>query len=313
MAQIWLGRKLDSGDQDETVEYKPGSMPTFKFKKSRVYLCIGNDLDDEEDDILANPNTPALGSTLSGGYPVKNRKATEVARVIHPVTQTPTILWEVEVSSDSSLSFAFPGGTIITPETRPPILKWTTNEEEVDFDYDVRTGEPITNVNGEPIFDTRKIVYPVLNYTRYESYYLNVPELQRLYANTLNQTIFFGFPSESCLMLPIEVEEEQFEIEGSEGLATVTYNKVTYRIECKVNDYYGSDAPFTSRYLNEGYYVRPAPGALPVMNAPNGNKTRINLKADGTALALGDDPIWLPYNKYKIANWTDLDLYDPTL
>jgi hypothetical protein len=314
MAQIWLGRTLNEADEDQTVEYQPGNLPKFNYKKSHSFYCLSSDMDDTEAQILANANCPALGSTTELGYPIKSRKAIEVDRIArHPVTGGPCVLWRVEVSADSSLSFAFPGGEIVLPEARRPVIKWTTNEEEIDFDYDVRTGQPVANVNGEPIFDTRKIIYPVLNYTRYESYYLNVPSLQNTYANTLNSVIFLGFPIESCLMLPLEIEEEEFELEEEGELATVTYNKVTYRIECKVGDYYANSRPFNPRYLNEGYYYRKAAGQKPVINAPDGNKTRVNLKVDGTILPDGDPYVWLEFYKYKAADWTALNIVMPEI
>lgn len=315
MAQIWLGRTLEESTEDQSVEYTKGSPPTFKFKRDRSYLIIANDMDDNEADILNNVFVPALGSDIEVGYPVKTRKATEVARIAsHPETGVPTMLWKVEVSSDSSISGGFgAGGEVILPEQYPPKIKWTTNEEEVDFDYDVRTGQPVSNTVGEPIFDTRKIVYPVFNYTRYESYYIDVPSLQNAYANTLNSVSFLGFPVESCLMLPIEVEEEEMEVPGEEEneYLTVTYNKVTYRIECKVGDYYQSSRPYNPRYLNEGYYYRPAVGQQPVINAPDGNKTRLNLKVDGTPLPVGDPYVWLEYYKYKAADWSALGITAP--
>lgn len=308
MAQIWLGRTLNEANQDESVEYKPGDLPKFNTRKTHSYYCIANSLSDTESDILANVNCPALGSISELGQPIKTRKAEEIDRVVHPVTHVPTILWKVEVSSDSALSFAFPGGVVVTPEARRPIIKWTTAEEEVVFNYDMRTGFAVTNSVFEPIFDTRKIVYPVLHYTRYESFYLDVPLLQRTYAMTNNSTEFLGFPIDSCLMLPIEVEEEEFEIDD---YTTVTYNKVTYHIECKVNDYYANQHPYTAKYLNEGYYYRPAVGQKPVINAPDGHKTKVNLELNGTIVPDGVDPIWLEYDKYKAADWTALAITMP--
>lgn len=308
MAQIWLGRTLNESDQDESVEYTPGQFPKFNTKRSHAFYCIAADLDDQESDILANPNCPTLGSVGELGAPIKTRKATEIDRVVHPVTGAPTILWKVEVSSDSSLNFAFPGGIAVTPETKRPIIKWTTAEEEVVFNYDMRTGYAVTNSVFEPIFDTRKIVYPILHYTRYESYYLDVPALQRAYALTNNAAVFLGFPIDSCLMLPIEVEEEEFEVDD---FTTVIYNKVTYHIECKVNDYYANNHPYTAKYLNEGYYYRPAVGQKPVINAPDGHKTKVNLELDGTIVPDGVDPIWLEYDKYKSANWDGLNIVLP--
>lgn len=310
MAQIWLGSMLSNRSSDEEVEYQPGQMPTFKYKKKRSYFVIADNAAEDEDDILANPNVPALGSTAALGYPIKTRGAKEADYVIHPVTLAKTILWEVEVSSDSTLNFAFPGGAVVPPLDLPAKYKWTFKEREVDFNYDVVTGRELANVNGEPLFRSRKLLYPVLNITRYESYFQDFAAKQAAYANTLNSLPFGPFARGICLMNPIQSEEEVIELEGEE--ATVTFLKVTYEIDCLCNDYYvggdGTSSPWLAWILNEGFYVRPAPGQPPQLNQWDGNKTRINLDLDGTALPLDAEPVWLSFNEFKFKDWTDLAL-----
>lgn len=311
MAQIWLGSTLGDRSTDQEVEGKSGQLPTYKFRRKRTFLVIADDADETEDDILANANVPALGNTSTLGYPVKSRSAKERDYVLHPISGVKTILWEVEVSCDSSLSFAFPPGGGVLPENFPPKYKWTQKEREVDFYYDVITGEPLLNTVNEPIFASRKILYPVLTITRYESYYQDLSAKQAAYGNTVNSVAFGSFNAGECLMNPIVAEEETFEIDD-EGLTTVTYLKVTYEIDCLVNDYYsGVNNPWKRRFLNQGYYYRPAPGAPPVLNVVDGNKTIVNLALNGTILPDDQDPIWLPFNEFKTANWTALNL-DPT-
>ena len=311
MAQIFLGSFLNGRSTEEEVEGKAGQMPTFKYRRKRTYYIIADNATENEDDILANANIPDLGNTSVLGFPVKTRGAKESEYVIHPVTGVPTTLWEVEISSDSTLSLTFPGGTVTPPLELPPKYKWTQKEREVDFSYDVVTGAPLQNVNGEPIFRTRKILYPVLTITRYESYFQDLSTLQKTYGNTLNLEPFGPFPKGVCLMNPIQAEEEVIQLDD-QGMpdATVTFLKVTYEIDCLVNDYYEGDttSPWSVWELNQGYYVRPAPGQPPQLNIWDGNKTRINLALNGTALPLDAEPIWLEFNEFKYADWTPLEL-----
>ena len=301
MAQIWLGEKEATQEKDESVEAEKGGFPKYNYKRSRTYLIIANALSDSEEDILANVNVPALGSTTTLGMPVKSRKATYIARITrHPVTSVPTALWEVEVSGDSELTFVLTGNPVV--EDRDLLVRWTIEEEELAFTHDAVHGYPVVNANGEPCHETIKVAYPVLELTRLEPYPMD-PFVMGFYFNSLNKESFWGFPPKTGKMTLEAVEE----IDEEEA---IIYSKVTYKIAFKVGVWFDDD-PWLARPLHEGFLVRHQPGVKPVVNKTEGNPVKINLAEDGTALPDGDDPFYLSFNKYIPKSWFGLGMHQP--
>lgn len=300
MAQIFLGQKEAENSKEDEMEAKRGSFPTFNFKRERTYLIIATDVNDSEDQILANPNIPQLGTTETLGIPVKSRTAKEISTVArHPITGVRTILWEVTISGDSQLTYAAGGSQIIEEITA--LVEWDVEDEDVHFERDVITGVPLVNSNLEPIFDEREASYPVAKVTRFEPYPAD-PNLFLSYHNTINKSVFWGAAPKSVklkIKAPIEINEQ-------EG---VIFCKTEYWFYFKVGDF--DDEPWCPRYLNEGYYVKSDPLALPALNKVQGEKTKVNLALDGTALPEGAAPVWLKYNKYRVVEWYGLNLHLP--
>jgi hypothetical protein len=310
MGQIFLGATNDT-NYEEDVKVEKSQFPEFNFRRERTYQIIATDLNDEEGEILANPNILDLAESDLYGLPVKSRRARMVTRLArHPETGVPTALWEVTISADSELKLSGGGGTETDPTNLDPVIDWEIEEEDVAFAYDVITGLPVQNVNGEWLFEERQASYPVAVLTRYETYPVD-PLLVQTFHNSINLSSFWGFAPGSCRM-KIQSEHEDIEMPGK---VVQRFAKVTYRIAVKVGDFYES-RPWVARFLNEGYYVRQYTDfdfsvSEPFLNKPTGEKTKVNLRLDGTILNNDEDPVYLEFNRYRYQEWYDLGLHLP--
>lgn len=263
------------------------------IKHSRTWYVLADDTSQREADITATPGLPGLFTLDEGAWAV-GATARDTMRVRHPVTGVAAALWEVTINFDSSID----PDDDEDPEDKPPTVRWYGETEEEVLEKDAITGDPVQTDAEEPIIITTPIILPVLEIKRYELYPFD-PTTMLDYSHHTNSTAFWGAPTGSALMLPMEVDEET--IEG------VKYVVVTYRIKFKIKPDLAE--PWKARVLHHGFKYRTAPGQPPVIyKDKHGNPATINLTAGGTKLPDGDPPEYLEFNRFQKANFNTLSL-----
>ena len=265
------------------------------------YYVLADDQFDTEDDILATAGIPALFSVWNNAW-VKGYKAKEINTVVHPVTGVATILWCVTIELDSDLD----QDDDETPTNRTPVVRWTGETEDELLEEDPITGEPIQTDADEPIIITTPIVLPILEIKRYETYPFD-PDTMLSYSHHTNSTEFWGAPTGSAVMMPMEVDEET--IEGTK------YCVVTYRIKFKIKPNAGGSSggenePWKARVLHHGFKYRPAPGEPPVAaEDKHGNPITVNLRnGTGERLDEGEPAEYKAFNRYEKIDFNALAL-----
>lgn len=295
-----LGIKDGSPSSDYTVN--PGTITFEDRDGSRTYYILADTLDDTHADIRATTGVPQLYALISGGFYVDKHSVKEHGRVLHPVTNVATILYELEVHYTNKIN-PNQQDSEQPPESRSPVIRWTGTVEDETVDEDVN-GTPLQTTAGEKIIATVPVVYPVLEIKRYELYPFD-PDVILDYSYRINSSTFWGAKRGSALMLPMECDEQI--IEGEK------YHYVTYRIRFKIRP--DLAVPFKARILHEGtqYFANPGDKAAnidPIKALDeNGNPLTVNLKvADGTKLGPNDPAEFIEFDLNDEADFNDLNL-----
>lgn len=288
-----LGRKDgDFNGMDKLENNRGGRFVRRQF--SSTFYVLADALTDEPDAILATTGIPPLFYPTAGAW-VVGRKLRESQTVTHPVTGVTTVLWEVQVDYDSAVDIDEEEEQ--EPEAREPVVRWTTEEEEIALELDAITGEAIQTEAGEPIIMTTKVKLPVLEVRRYELYPFD-PDVILSYDNKVCSTEFYGAPPFHAYMTGIEADQET--INGTK------YAVATYRVAFKFD---GSERPWKAKPLHYGTKYRPAPGEPAIAyQDENGNLLTVNLQTGGTPLPEGDTPQYLSFNRFNLADFNLLSL-----
>lgn len=314
MANKFLGKLEQAKDLKIELEQSGMFFNLQKNGKEGCYYVLAQDKNQSEDSIVDTPGIPVLGTVLNGA-PVKGFSAREVATVRHWQTGVITILWEVEVSTDSKLT-ADNTNTSGDPTEMRPRRRWYTEKEEVSPEKD-RDGELIQTATGERLIVEFPEVINVLEITRYEEAPFD-PLKQFHYCNKSNLETFYGAPSGCALMDDIQSDEE--EVNGQ------TYCKVTYVVKFKIRDAVppvGSTTTTTDpnqinleedtyshvKLLHRGYQFFPTVEAAsdkkPQIYKVDGQPTEVNIDAQGLITTI---PFFVPYLKHKKKDWSPLGL-----
>lgn len=184
-----------------------------------------------------------------------------------------------------------------------PTLRTRSEVEEIAALKD-RDGVPILNTAGDP-FDPplprnrRTIVFEI---TRLERYF--DPDLIDQYEDAVNATEWLGRPAESFKVLSITGDCNWVDDVG--GYAWTVVYTIGYRKPVETSA--GPVSGWADLVLNAGLRQKVA-GArkqITVDNAPVASP--VPLKADGTAAAPADDPVYLTFKLCQTADFDELDL-----
>lgn len=318
MATKFLGKRHAATDSPSTLEVIKG-IKTIRKRLKEVYIILGADVNDTEEDILADPNLPDINTTVDG-YLIHKITPKETATVIHPDSGDQTILWEVTVDGDDKFDEAQSSGSgsgeMSTVEilNATPVEEWDSVEEDEQLTADPTTGFPFTTVNGEPIIVTRKAVYPVLTIQRIENYPFN-PVTIHQFSNKTNSQTFRGALPGWALMLPPKAELFVF---GSHTLSKVTY-RIKFRTEAQSlfgtsirsdgSDVENSDVtPFMVRVLHQGtkHRIELPDGSLTdpvVWLDENGSPATVNLDYEGIMINDPTNPVFIVGDRHRTVDF----------
>jgi hypothetical protein len=237
-----------------------------------------------------------MWSWLGQGY-INNIDATVVDQVIHPATGVPCELWEVVFSwSDDRSPRDDQPPTALQPKER-----WYGENYTVASKLDIN-GTPIETTAGEPIYAEFTYSYIILEVKRYERFPFDAGTMIK-YVNKTNSKTFRGFPAKTGLMLPMTVEETEYQ--------GIKLNEVTYTIKFKYDDG-GPESGWTFTTPNQGYKFRPAPGADPEIFMKDEQPTIINLALDGTRLSKAEEDAgnfkYVSFEMYASVDFTPLGI-----
>lgn len=279
---------------------------TKQSKFARTYYVLSDNVSQTEATIMATSGVPQHLSILSGAWCIR-QEAKEVATVgKHPTLGVPCILWEVTCHFDSDVDV---DEASQTPTARTPKVRWYGENEEELLDADAITGDPIVTPAGERLLVTGPACISILEVRRFESPPFS-PTIQLDYANHANSTTFYGAPEGTALMLPIEASEPQV-------IDSTSVVEVIYRIKFKIkkapggglqsNTWMAKPLAQGTKYLKEGSGGSGGMVATVYTDA-NGNRTTVNLAADGTKLPPDAPPVFLAFNRFPKVNFNTLAL-----
>jgi len=306
MAATLLGIK--DGTDSAEKGYEKGAATVQK--KSLTYYVITANTSEGEAEVLNAAGLPELGDTLFGGH-VNNLKPTHISRVRNPVTGTPADLWEVEVSSDSTVG----DGQAPTPgdgsDFDSVTVRWSCEKETLHLKRDIITGKPVQTVNGEPIHAEYEISHPVLEIERYEEYPFD-PNRILTYVNTVCENEYWGAPLGDALMTDIEVDE----YEESGFILNIIRYRVKFWSGMNAVDYLLPEepSPWQLELLHQGTMYRTplvtGGGGNKIVRAEdeNGNPITVNLDIGGFQLDPDAEPVFLPFNRYRKRDWSELNI-----
>jgi hypothetical protein len=275
-----------------------------------------SDAADTEDDVRAQ--FVSLGTQHRFGY-LKNIQPKEVCTVHRPDTGALGILWEVELSYDSTFSLdenenPDKVNADNPPDTRPKGRIYF-EQREVAWTRDVVTGKKLVTQAGEPIIASRKVAVLILEVERYVDAPLDMTNAKAI-INKSNNAEFLGW-REGCAIIDDFQQEEEY-INDTAGLPHLF---IKQRI--KIAFYDPADEGIASEgfaqedFLHAGYMYKRAPGSIPEVYIDPKTKqpAKINLVTNtaspnfgGTKLDPNADPNYLTFNKYKKIDFGTLHL-----
>lgn len=276
---------------------------TLQNRFTRSYYVLTNDLSETEDDVYLTPGLPLIGDVLLSAI-AKSKKGKELGRVQNPITGQPAILWQIDVEFDSDLSLDDADESELPPDERAPKVSWGGELEDEVLARDAITGDPITTTAGERLIVTHQVVLPILTVRGYWRYPFD-PDIILHYAGRTNLTSFYGAPTGTAFMLPMQSEEA--DIEGEK------WDLVTFQVKFKMRDDPSSPGTFKSdtwkgEVLNQGNWYLDGSGKRVRATDDNEREIKVNLKLDGTRLEDSDPPTYVTFNRTTKAELNDLGL-----
>lgn len=264
----------------------------FSIDKSFAATFIVQSTGDRptEDDLLnyqdPDKEIPKVGDVVRNAY-CEKKTVNEV--------EASAGLWEIHCTFNSRL----PTGEDIVQ------VNWNVEEVEEIVTFDQVTGVPVTNSVGEPLPLKTLITIPVLDITRIEDDF--DPDLILNYGNRVNSATFYGAPP-LCALMKGPTGNERY-IDG------IKRYEVNYKIMFNLMIDPDTLQPrgWLAYLLNHGTFYKDVGGGSSSTTVYrrftlDGRPTTGNLNLDGTARPFGLPPIYLPYNRYRLADFNELDL-----
>lgn len=282
MAQL-LGQKNSTLQGSLAIDSARAGATRKKW--STTYLVKGT-TDEDEEDILTHGALPQLHRTYRNGYCTR-KSATESTEVAGG------FLWEVKCDFDSHI------------DADLPVLKisWDVEEQEVTQYYDAVTGALLRNSAGQPIFVQQPQSIPILTIQRTESLNRFSASLVLFYNNTVNLYSFFGAPPYCARMIGPTARRI--------ALNNVPYWEVIYRIKFNmgINPRTLQAQGWLANMLDRGWWFKNAEGKKEAAETDVDQEPyECLLDGNGHKLEDGQPPVFLPYNKYVIRDFTPLGL-----
>lgn len=285
-------KKMWSKDSG-TVRTEDGRTWTARFTEGWSIL---HSADATMLEICSAAGLPAAGQPYPGTDFVL-AKSWSPSRV-GPIYSVGVIEYEGEVGGPGGSGA--PGSSPIT--SIGPKITWsdTETDEPIDQDFD---GNPILNVNGEPIEGlTTKLPDQTVtiqrNFLAIDTYAI------RRYRRSVNSDTFLGWPPGTVHLTGYSALNVYSS--GGQGYWDVTAN-FTFREPYNTT----ADHAWYKRVRHEGYTIRETAGADPIP-APDGHKgtTRIKvlLKNDGTRETNPANAVWLEFKQYEPLPYNSLGL-----
>lgn len=254
-----------------------------------TWLVQTDTTDDQEDEILAAANLPALRSLGRNAY-LREHSAREVIA---------GVLWEVDCIYDSHI------------EGIEPVFRswWTDEEIEEALMYDQVTGNPLVNSVGELQLTSTSVQLQVLNIMRLEAAPFN-PDVPRLYGGRVNSTTFYGAPPGTARLKGPSTSPR--------AISGQLWEEVHYKIQFNftLNPATLQPKGWQLHYLNHGTKYKSTvslPNGDPRLYADqlfeiDGDRTTGNLNLDGTKRDPNLAPIWIAANRFPLADLNQLNL-----
>lgn len=274
-----------------------------RFEKSFYVLA---DLNDDEDAVRNTTGVPPIASPYQGAV-CRGHKPEERGRVRNPLTGQPGILWEVVCSFDNDITpdDAEDAGGGSAPTSRRPKIRWRGVLEDEVLERDAIDGIPITTTAGEKVLVTHPVPYPILEVRRFENRPYEPLNILNYVSHT-NENPFYGAPTGSALMLPIEADE--VEVDGE------PYVEAVYQIQFKLIRDPDNPSQFLPdgwkyRYLNNGHiYIDTVTGKYVRAVDEEGNPIKVNLDEGGYRISEDAEPTYSERNRFPKADFDNLNL-----
>lgn len=198
-----------------------------------------------------------------------------------------------------------PGGEQDSPLNTPPEISWSDVETDEPTDEDFN-GQPIVNVNGEPIEGvTQKIADNVVTIKR--NFLTFNPYGTAAYRHSVSSDTFLGYPPGTARL--IRYNARQLYVQDD------SYWEVTASIQFRLGIRTTDDRAWWKRVRNEGYYEKVTDAFtsdLILVQATDDNgkpMTRpVLLKSDGTRETDPTQAHWLEFQVYDSLPYNALGL-----
>lgn len=283
----------DEGQWEITDNQYGLSKKTFSIE----YDILGDNIDQNEDDIKATPGLPALWTFLRGCY-CNNLSVAEV--------NSHAFLWKATAEFDSDVNPEEQDNE--DPTNAQPQWSWTHETEQMNLEEDVN-GKALQTVTHEKYFVDVPVAIPVLTISRYELSF--DPQTILDYVNHVNETPFWGIPKGDALMAGISDHQET--------VGDTNYRKVEYVVKVRLDYLSGQliEDGWQLRLLHHGQWQLIAPflsiGRYDPENLlrftdQDGRAVTGNLAADGRKLGQDDPLVYLKFDQYREAEFNDLNL-----
>lgn len=198
-----------------------------------------------------------------------------------------------------------PAGEQDSPLNKPPQISWSDVESDEPTDEDFN-GQPIVNVNGEPIEGvTMKLADNVV--TIKKNFLTFNPYATAAYRHSVSSDTFLGYPPGTARLIRYNAQQV--------ALADDSYWEVTASIQFRLGIRTTDARAWWKRVRNEGYYekVTDAFTSQPILvqaTDDNGKPmTRpVLLKSDGTRETDPTQAYWLEFQVYDSLPYNSLGL-----
>lgn len=303
-----------TGSEIESSLKRKGLGEFLQTKFSLTFQIESDSMSEKWTDILALEQLPQIGKPFSGLGSLKGPEAESCRCSSHKLKEVSAIqrngkwkmLWTIEYNFDSE-SVESPGGIggglgngTKDPRDWPVQISFESSSCTEPLLADARSGAPVVNAVGEPVFIEHETVAPVLVVTRYETFSKQKLDFIKKYLKRTNKSIFLGWGPGHVLL---------DDIRSSLKLVHGTpYLETTYRFLFRDD----SDIPFAANILHQGTKARTeTDGEIKTTAEILGKNCTVNLNHDGTVNET-DVPNVLTFHTYREAEFDELGLVWPT-
>lgn len=270
-----------------------GAISTSDGRKFTVTIKEGYQIVADATDTLVEvanaASLPVINSVYSGSVQIRvtNRSFKQVS----------PILWSAEIV------YSGEGGLTKSPLDEPPTISWGKTESDEAVDQDLN-GQPIVNVNGEPLDGVTKKISDMVVTIKRNFQSINLPATYQ-YLHSVNSDTFLGFaPGLGRMTQFSAVEKIASEVGG--------YIEVSATIQFRYPYNTTAAKAWHARLRNEGFYVKRLQDNKVVRAVDPGNKQPVSkpvlLKADGTVELNPANAIWLEFPIYQPLAYNSLGL-----